>query len=622
MSDPLSWSISLGRWGGTRYRAHASLVLFAAVVLLRAAWIKDRTHPALETLVWLGLLGLALAVRQAVQASMAARVGLDREEVRIWPLGELCGPVLSPSERSSESILVVFAGILTSFSLAVGLAAGLAMSGAHMILNPFAALASGGAPTIKNVPVSPFTPLWYLGWFGFWNWVLFLGNLIVALPMDAGKIFRAVLSTRSKDGMIGPWTAHVMTFLLVMTGLARWFYQKPGWGELFFLAITIEWMVRLEARMLDEGGFFDEGVFGYDFSQGYTSLGSRNAHGPPLPRKCPEAMEAETNRDPPPPPGRSRSGRRAEDGRNPRKASPRRPQRPDRSGTALPRPRERQISQKSPRFLIMATGRFAEALRNRTFLVLDAAMGTRLMARGLDLATDDPSLWCLDRPDEVFRTHLSDVAAGSQVVFSNSFGANRFWLDKFGRSGDLAAINRQAVRLAREAVGPDGFVVGSIGPTASDGLLEQAKVLLKAGADGLILETQTAPTALAGLRAIRAQTSLPILVSLCSWPENLEEAVQNLVAEGADVVGTNCGIAPENILPPSQALVRLKLPVPLMAKPSGWFPADSFRGPDEFGAVVAKLKAMGIGLIGGCCGTDARYVQTIASLGSRHDPIC
>ncbi len=273
MTDPLTWSINLGRWGGTRYRVHASLALFAAVALLRAAWIKDRPHPTLETLAWLGLLALALAVRQVSQAITSARVGLDRDEVRIWPLGELCGPVLSPSERSYESIRVVLSGMLVNLGLALGLAIGLWILGAQMIFNPFGNAISGGAPWLpKDVVATPFTPVWYLGWFGYLNWVLFAGNLIIALPMDVGKIFRSILSARSKDGLIGPWTAHAMTFLLFAIAIFRWFSHKPGAPELMFLGLLIELMVRMEARMLDEGGFFDEGVFGYDFSQGYTSL--------------------------------------------------------------------------------------------------------------------------------------------------------------------------------------------------------------------------------------------------------------------------------------------------------------------------------------------------------------
>ena len=87
-------------------------------------------------------------------------------------------------------------------------------------------------------------------------------------------------------------------------------------------------------------------------------------------------------------------------------------------------------------------------------------MGTRLVRRGLDLRSDDPCLWNLTHPADVLDLHERDVSAGSQVLFTNTFGANRFWLENFGRADALEAINRRAVALARRAMGPDGFVVG------------------------------------------------------------------------------------------------------------------------------------------------------------------
>src|SRR3954453_4253877 len=76
-------------------------------------------------------------------------------------------------------------------------------------------------------------------------------------------------------------------------------------------------------------------------------------------------------------------------------------------------------------------------------LVLDAAMGTRLIARGLDLLGDDPALWNLSHPGVVRELHARDVAAGSDAVVTNTFGANRIWLARYGRAKDVAEINRR-----------------------------------------------------------------------------------------------------------------------------------------------------------------------------------
>ena len=278
MTDPLTWSINLGRWGGTRVRVHVLLLIFAVDKLLESAWVKDagRRHPVVETLGWLGLLAVALAVKHVATALMAARIGADRDDVRFWPLGHLGGPGLSVSERSPESVLIVAAGMLTSLALALGTAIGLGLAHYQMVFNPFGNVGTGGAPIGPGGVAAPFGLAWWFGWFGYVNWVVFVVNLIPALPLDGGRIYRAFMATRSRDGMIVPWTAHSSAAILAVVGLVRWFYpfepHKTGGPDLVALAFLVEYWVRMEARMLDEGGFFDDGVFGYDFSQGYTSL--------------------------------------------------------------------------------------------------------------------------------------------------------------------------------------------------------------------------------------------------------------------------------------------------------------------------------------------------------------
>ncbi len=95
-----------------------------------------------------------------------------------------------------------------------------------------------------------------------------------------------------------------------------------------------------------------------------------------------------------------------------------------------------------------ATSRLTAAIGGGP-IVLDAALGTRLCAMGLDLKTDDPALWNLTHPDAVKELHRRDVAAGSQAIVTNTFGANRAWLARFNRANEVAAINRRAVELAR-----------------------------------------------------------------------------------------------------------------------------------------------------------------------------
>ena len=113
--------------------------------------------------------------------------------------------------------------------------------------------------------------------------MVFLANLLLpALPFDMGRIVRATVARpvfgESRDAMIAPWLAHVSAILLALIGGLRLvLYRRADSLTLIFLALLIEVFVRAEARMMEEGSFFDDGVFGYDFSEGYTSLEASTA---------------------------------------------------------------------------------------------------------------------------------------------------------------------------------------------------------------------------------------------------------------------------------------------------------------------------------------------------------
>jgi Zn-dependent protease len=256
---------------------HFLLIVFAAVTLLDAALAKG--HPVGQTLAWLGHLLVVLALHELGHAVMAARLGLEPEEVRLWPLGNLVGPFSSPAGRSTESVAVAAAGLATSGILALATAVGLnVLADAQMIFYPFGNAEGGGAPLMADGKTlyAPYTAEWIFGWFGWLNWVVFLANLVPALPLDNGRIFRGLMegpwTGPSRDGLVGPWTARVCAIFLGLAGLVRVVMGSNGGMVLLILAVLIYLFARLEARILEEGGFFDDTLFGYDFSQGYTSL--------------------------------------------------------------------------------------------------------------------------------------------------------------------------------------------------------------------------------------------------------------------------------------------------------------------------------------------------------------
>jgi stage IV sporulation protein FB len=282
MTDFLTWSpISLGRWFGTAVRVHIALVVFVVFQLVTTA-VSLAANGQLEqiktTACWLALLLVALALHELAHALTAYWLDCDQEEVHMWPLGSLVGPSYMP--RSSEHVLVALAGPLVSGAIFLGAAIGVNLIvGAQFAWNPFGFEKDAGAPRLGGLPVTPLDPIWIIGWFGYLNLILMLCNFIPALPFDGGRMLRAYLASTSvvstRESIAAPWTAHTFAVLLGIIGVARLalFRQYDGL-TVIGLAILIEVLVRSEARMLENGGFFEDGVFGYDFSEGYTSLES------------------------------------------------------------------------------------------------------------------------------------------------------------------------------------------------------------------------------------------------------------------------------------------------------------------------------------------------------------
>jgi len=281
MTDILTWSINLGRWSGVQLRVHYFLVFFAVGRLFNALFSGPEGPRVLPTACWLLVLLAVLVLHELGHAAMAAIQESDLEDVRLWPLGNL---VVPGGSKSSDSASVAAAGLVTSGLLALGTAVLLALFDASMVFNPFGAavvkgeLIDAGAPFLHSTgkQVAALRPLWWAGWFGYLNWVVFLANLIPALPFDNGRVVRAVLARSSvgitRDNPYAQWLAHSFAGILTLVGLVKMFSSFPDGLTLFAIAFLIELIVRSEARMMEDGGFFEDGVFGYDFSEGYTSL--------------------------------------------------------------------------------------------------------------------------------------------------------------------------------------------------------------------------------------------------------------------------------------------------------------------------------------------------------------
>ncbi len=284
----------------------------------------------------------------------------------------------------------------------------------------------------------------------------------------------------------------------------------------------------------------------------------------------------------------------------------------------------------------------AQLLADKTILVADGSWGTQLAARGLPAGVA-PEQWNLDNPDTVRSLGADYVAAGSDMILTNTFGGNPLKLDKVGLGGRALEINRIGARLSREAAGNDALVIGSIGPTGEFiqplGLIsenemvavfaEQVRGLAEAGVDAILIETMTdLGEAVAGLKAAREGFDGPVICSMtfdkgvASYATMMgvkpEQAAAELQAAGADVVGANCG-AGADLVVDVIALMRPATDLPLWAKPNAGLP-ELIKGetvfketPEQMATRFPDLVEAGANIIGGCCGTTPEHIRALVA---------
>ena len=273
-------------------------------------------------------------------------------------------------------------------------------------------------------------------------------------------------------------------------------------------------------------------------------------------------------------------------------------------------------------------------------LLGDGAMGTLLVSRGAP--ADGPrSPISLSTPDLVREVHDDYVSAGAQIVSTNTWDANRSKLTKFDWADSLEKINRAAVRLARAAaegeyvyvagvVGPLGQLVKPYGPLTRPHVreifTEQIRILLEEKVDLLLFETfSSSLEILEAVRAARAlSTDIPVVASMTfladgktSFGDEAAESLRALAEAGADVVGLNCAIGPQESL---DVLTRAaaSVSVPLSLEPNAGYPwvvggrTVYPATPDYFRETAKEAVQAGAALLAGCCGTGPEHVAAMA----------
>ena len=292
---------------------------------------------------------------------------------------------------------------------------------------------------------------------------------------------------------------------------------------------------------------------------------------------------------------------------------------------------------------------FREAMRS--LLVFDGAMGSLLYERGVFVTQNFEQL-NVTRPEVVGRIHEDYVAAGAQVIETNTFGANGFCLDRHGLGDQVRAFNVAGARLARQAAGEDVWVAGSIGPTglvpgvaspaeldlAAATFADQAAALVEGGVDLFVLETfrHLEEIRIAIDAARQAAPELPIIASMAFNPSETvadgstpEQVAATLRDWGADVIGVNCGDGPQLALAIAERMRGAGLP--LCVQPNAGLPRTVdgrllyMATPEYLDVFARRTIQLGATMIGGCCGTTPEHVHWMAKsgrmLGDRHTDV-
>jgi methionine synthase / methylenetetrahydrofolate reductase(NADPH) len=271
--------------------------------------------------------------------------------------------------------------------------------------------------------------------------------------------------------------------------------------------------------------------------------------------------------------------------------------------------------------------------------LFDGAMGTMLYSRGVFINRCYDELNLRD-PDLVRDVHRGYARAGAEILETNSYGANRVKLTRFGLEGELRAINARAAEIARSvagdracvagAIGPLGLRIEPYGPTSLDEAFElfreQAEGLLEGGVDLVVLETFSDLLEIQqALRAVRSlDPNLPVVAQMViqdpgHTPLGTDVAIfaERLGQWGADVVGMNCSVGPHAMLDTVERLAAAT-DRPLVAQPNAGLPREVdgrtmyMASPEYMAEYAGRLIRKGVRFVGGCCGTTPEHIRAMA----------
>ncbi len=276
-------------------------------------------------------------------------------------------------------------------------------------------------------------------------------------------------------------------------------------------------------------------------------------------------------------------------------------------------------------------------------LILDGAMGSLLLAQGFPTGTP-LEIWNIDHPDKIKKIHKDYFKAGSDVVFTNTFGGSALKLSAYKHGSSIEDYNEKAAEIALEVCPEYGYVAGDIGPSGvflppvgsgtiedfENNFSEQAQILAKTKIDFFVVETMIdIRESVAAVKSIKKASNLPVFASIAYQKkprgyftvmgDSVEKCVKELENAGADVIGANCSISSHEMI---DLITQIKqhTDLPIMAKPNAGKP-ELVKGetvytakPEDFAKDILKMVEAGARAVGGCCGSTPEFIKEIKHL--------
>lgn len=283
----------------------------------------------------------------------------------------------------------------------------------------------------------------------------------------------------------------------------------------------------------------------------------------------------------------------------------------------------------------MTKQEFQEMVKKGTVL-LDGATGSNLMKAGMPRGVCTEQ-WVCENPRPLMELQKAYKEAGSQIVYAPTFSANRISLANHNLQDKVEELNKELIKISRNAVGAGCLVAGDLTTTGKqevpyeellEAYKEQIMAQIEAGADLLVAETMLGETEpMAVLDAAASICDLPVMCTLTVESDgslffggNVYDAAMALVDMGADAVGINCSTGPDQLLAVTENL-RKAVDIPLIVKPNAGMPVIDDQGCPvysmdalDFARYMKLLVETGVDIAGGCCGTTPEYIRRLKEL--------